>query len=129
MVYVADTHALVWHLSGARPIGAAAHAAFSSAEHGTGTVVIPAIVVAELLMLAEKRRAVVDVAKVVDALKRRPGIELSPLSLNTVLRIAGLTALPDIHDRLIVAEALERDATVITLDQAITASGLVPVVW
>lgn len=129
MVYVADTHALVWYLGGARALGSAAHTAFTTAESGTGTVVIPVIVVAELLMLAEKRRAGVDVAKVIDALTRRQGYELSPLGLNTVLGIGVLTALPDIHDRLIVAETLERGATLITVDQAITASGLVPVVW
>ncbi len=33
------------------------------------------------------------------------------------------------HDRVIVAEALARGATLITRDEAITASGLVPVVW
>jgi len=33
------------------------------------------------------------------------------------------------HDRFIVAEALARGATLITHDQTITASGLVPVMW
>jgi PIN domain nuclease of toxin-antitoxin system len=46
-----------------------------------------------------------------------------------VLRIQTLTALPDIHDRLIVAAALEVGASIITRDQAITKSGLAPVVW
>lgn len=33
------------------------------------------------------------------------------------------------HDRLIVAETLRRGAVLITKDQEITKSGLVPVLW
>jgi len=54
---------------------------------------------------------------------------LTPLSPEAAIRIQSLIALSDIHDRLIVAEALETGATVITRDQAITTSGLVRVVW
>jgi hypothetical protein len=39
------------------------------------------------------------------------------------------STLPDIHDRLIVAETLDLGAALITRDQGITASGLVEVVW
>lgn len=129
MVYVADTHALVWYLGGAPSIGASARAAFEAAAGGRDTVVVPAIVVAEMSMLAEKRRAAIDVLRVVEVLDRISGFEVVPLGLSTVLRIRMLDILPDIHDRLIVAEALERGATLITVDQAITASGLVHVVW
>lgn len=129
MTYVADTHALVWYLSGARPIGKAAKAAFDAATGGDGMVVIPAIVIAEMVMLTEKRRATIDVAKVVAKLKKQAGFDFMPLVADTVLRTRLLTALPDIHDRLIVAEALELGAPLITVDQAITASGLVPVIW
>ena len=51
------------------------------------------------------------------------------LSLARVLDLRALTDIPDMHDRFIVAEALARGATLITHDQAITASGLVPVMW
>lgn len=52
-----------------------------------------------------------------------------PLTADTAHRIAALTAMPDIHDRLIVAEALAWNAALITLDKAITASGAVATVW
>ncbi len=57
------------------------------------------------------------------------GFRFTSLTPQTALRIQPLTVLPDIHDRLIVAEALESGATLITRDEVITASGLVPVVW
>jgi PIN domain nuclease of toxin-antitoxin system len=129
VTYVADTHALVWYLSGSRPIGKAARVAFDAATGGDGMVVIPAIVIAEMVMLAEKRRATIDVANVVAKLKEQAGFDFMPLLPDTVLRTRSLAVLPDIHDRLIVAEALELEASLITVDHAITASGLVPVIW
>ena len=40
-----------------------------------------------------------------------------------------MTALPDIHDRLIVAEAMIQNMPLISFDEAITKSKLVDVVW
>ena len=128
-LYVVDSHALLWYLSGSPQLSAAARAALDEAAGGTSEAVVPAIVIAELIVLAEKRRGAIDLAPVLTALKTRPGFRLTALTTQTVLRIQSLTALADIHDRLIVAEALELGATVITRDRTIAASGLVPVVW
>ena len=107
----------------------AARAAFDEAASGSGEVRVPAIVLAELIMLAEKRRSVIDVTRIVATLRAAPGFRLTSLSPEVTLRIQSLIALSDIHDRLIVAEAIESGATLITRDQAITVSGLVAVVW
>lgn len=40
-----------------------------------------------------------------------------------------LSALPDMHERLIVAEARARAAALVSVDRAITASELVSLVW
>jgi PIN domain nuclease of toxin-antitoxin system len=40
-----------------------------------------------------------------------------------------LTAIPEMHDRIIVAAAIEHEATLITFDKTIRESGLVDVVW
>jgi len=128
-LYVADTHALLWYLAGSPQLSSPARSAFDAAASGSNDVVVPAIVIAELVMLAEKRRGLADLDQVVATLRARPGFRLSTLTPELVLRIQKLTLLPDIHDRLIVAEALELDATIITRDRAITSSGLVKVVW
>ncbi len=73
--------------------------------------------------------AAADVTRIVDTLKAKPGFRLTPLTPDIAVGIQSLTSLPDIHDRLIVAEALEFGATLITRDQAIAASSLVSVVW
>jgi PIN domain nuclease of toxin-antitoxin system len=80
-------------------------------------------------MLIEKRHITLDMASIVSALKTKSGFHLIPLSPEVAIDIQRLTALRDIHDRLIVAEAMRLGATLITRDLQITASGLVPVVW
>jgi PIN domain nuclease of toxin-antitoxin system len=128
-VYVADTHSLLWYLAGSPQLSSDARAALDETVSGAAQVVVPAIVIAELVMLAERRRGVFDAPRIVAALRSNSKFLLSPLSPEIALRIQSLTKLSDIHDRLIVAEALAAGASLITRDQAITASGYVPVVW
>ena len=127
--YVADTHALLWYLGGSKLLGPQAHAAFDETINGVSQVCVPAMVLAEAVMLIEKRHIALDIGSIVAALRSRPGFELTSLSPEVAIDIQKLTALRDIHDRLIVAEAMRLGATLITRDMQITASGLAPVVW
>lgn len=127
-LYVSDTHALLWYLGGSPQLSMTARAAFDEAVSGSNQVIVPAIVLAELVMLAEKRRGAIDVNRIVATLQSIPGFRLTSLSPEVAIRIQSLTVLPDIHDRLIVAEALESGAALITRDRLITASGLAPTV-
>ncbi|GAB4453282.1 MAG: hypothetical protein OHK0041_17060 [Anaerolineales bacterium] len=45
------------------------------------------------------------------------------------MRLRDLTAIPEMHDRIIVAAAIEYEAALITFDKTITASGLVKVIY
>src|SRR3972149_11862618 len=127
--YIADTHALLWYLAGSPQLSPAARSAFDEATVGASEAIVPAIVIAELVMLAEKRRGLVDLVRVVESLQSKPGFRLTSLTPEIALGTRPLCALPDIHDRLIVAEAIELGATIITRDRAIAASGLAPVSW
>ena len=128
-LYVADTHAPLWYLGGSQVLGDAAKAAFEEVANGSGQVLIPAIVIAELISLSEKRGREIDVNRIVDTLRSQPGFRLTDLSPEIVLGILPIVNLRDIHDRLIVSEAIAQGATLITRDQSITDSGLTPVVW
>ena len=119
--YVADTHALLWYLGGSPLLGVAARTAFDEAANGTSQVSVPAIALAELV----QRKRIGQSHR----LRSAAGFRLTSLSPEVALRTRFLTALPDIHDRLIVAEALETGATLITRDQLIATSGLAPTVW
>jgi PIN domain nuclease of toxin-antitoxin system len=127
--YVADTHALLWYLGGSPLLGSSARAAFDGAVQGTNEVIIPAIVLAEAIMLTEKRRTAIDIDHIVATVQAAPGFRFTPLMPEMVARIQTLTSLPDIHDRLIVAEALVSSATVITRDHLVITSGIVSTVW
>ena len=45
------------------------------------------------------------------------------------MQLRNLTAIPEMHDRIIVAAAIEYGAALITFDRTITESGLVKVIW
>lgn len=128
-LYVTDTHALLWYLGGSRVLGASARAAFDGTIRNSDEVFIPAIVVAELIGLSEKRRSGVDVSQIMVALQEKPGFHLTTLTPKIVLGIRPLMVLRDLHDRLIVAEALAVGAALITRDYEIARSGLVQVIW
>jgi PIN domain nuclease of toxin-antitoxin system len=127
--YITDTHSLLWYLGGSPLLGNAARSAFDAAAAGADQVSVPAIVLAELIMLIEKRRKSVDATSIFSALQAAPGFRLTALTPQTALRIQSLTVLSDIHDRLIVAEALDSGATLITRDEAIRNSDLLPTIW
>lgn len=128
-IYVADTHALVWYLAGSPLLGENARRAFDEAIRGESQIIIAVISLTEFVMMVEKGRSAVDVKTVMDALRSVAGFEIKHLTTEVALNIQTLTALPDIHDRLIVAETLANSAILITRDQTITDSGLVPVIW
>ena len=56
-LYVADTHALFWYFIASPLLGAQAQAAFDEAKQGQALIYIPAIVLAELYFLNEKKQS------------------------------------------------------------------------
>ena len=55
-LYVADTHALFWYFIASPLLGAQAQAAFDEGKQGQALIYIPAIVLAELYFLTEKKQ-------------------------------------------------------------------------
>ena len=131
--FVADAHSLLWHLFSPAKLGQAARQALAEVDEGKGTIFIPAVVVAELLMVAEKRWLPgVTTENLLTALaefQASENYQLCPLMPDTVIKSRDLLTIPDIFDRLIAAEAIERDLPLLTCDPVIHASGLVSVIW
>jgi len=125
---IADTHALIWYLVGSSRLGSNARALFDSASEDESRIFIPAIVVAELMMFAEKHKKI-EPDKILGKLRSMSGFEFLVLLPETAEKIRELTALSDIHDRLIVAEAMIQKMPLISFDESITKSKLVEVVW
>lgn|SRR5574341_1036156 len=130
--YVADTHALAWYLTADKRLGDEARTVLDAVKADTAIMVIPAVALAELLMIVEKGRVVLPATRLDLALtewRSARNVRLTDLTIERVLQAQQLTQLADIFDRLIVAEALALKAPIITMDLDITSSKVVPVIW
>lgn len=131
-IYVADTHALLWHLFEPSRLSPFAFQSFHEVGSNEAVLHLPAVVVAESLMIIEKRRVQGTQAQFEQLLRQMSSsnnYQIGTLDLAIVLRAGQYTQLKDIFDRLIVAEASSLNAPLITRDEEITASALVPTIW
>jgi PIN domain nuclease of toxin-antitoxin system len=115
-----DTHALVWLLEDHSQLGRRA-ARMADAAARTGILLVSAITFWEVALLAMRRR--LTLAQTVAGWRRRVldlGIEEIPVSGDIGILSAELEGFPaDPADRIIVASALGRGATLITADEGI----------
>ena len=129
LLYVTDTHSLIWYLIDSSNLGLNANEVFKEIEEGKAKLLIPAIVVAEVIYIAESGKVKADLNSLILKIQEAENFEVSPLGLNQLLCFKEQTKISEMHDRLIVCEALLNKARVITKDREIKDSGLVEVVW
>ena len=127
--FVADTHALWWYLRSPERLSIAASAVFQLAETGNAAVVVPAIVVAEFYYLSAKLGSPLEPSVLLETLDSVTGIELFELGRAQLERLDRFPDIPEMHDRLIAAEAEALGAPVVTRDEMLTASDRVATVW
>ena len=124
--FIVDTHALAWFVSRDRRLGAKARTVLRDPNV---RLIIPAIVLAEIKYLGHKGRLTQTLDEVLRVINSDPRCTIYPVDLSVVSKAPlGL----DIHDSLIVGTALvQRKAItgILTRDEAITSSGLVPTLW
>ena len=127
--FVAGTHALWWYFRSPERLSAAASAVFQLAETGNATVVVPAIVVSEFYHLSVRLGSPLEPSALLEALDSVSGIELSELGRAQLERLDRFPDVPEMHDRLISAEADALGAPVVTRDEALAAADRVATVW
>ena len=124
--FIVDTHALAWFVSRDLRLSAKARTVLRDPNV---RLIIPAIVLAEIKYLAHKGRLAQSLDEVLRVINSDPRCTIYPVDLSVVSKAPlGL----DIHDSLIVGTALvQREAItgILTRDEAITSSGLVPTLW
>jgi PIN domain nuclease of toxin-antitoxin system len=126
MLFVTDTHPLVWYLLGELP--ERVDEIFRLAEAGDSTIFIPTIVLAECLYLVEEGKIELDFNDLLGRLGRSKNF--IPTSFNfQVMKLLPEINLRELHDRIIIATAKILNAQLITKDRVIRESGLVAVVW
>ena len=127
--FVVDTHALWWYLSSPERLTPAASAVFRLAETGNATIVVPAITVAEFYFLSVKLRQPVAPSDLLNALSSVNGLELSDLGRQQLERLDLFPEIPEMHDRLIAAEAAALNVPVVTRDETLRSSSQVETIW
>jgi PIN domain nuclease of toxin-antitoxin system len=125
--FVADTHALVWHLTEPRRLGKAARRAFAAADSGRSLCHIPAIGLVEIALLHERGRLRIGLAQVLEELAGHAGYAVRPLDIEQAVGFAALVGIRDPMDRLIAAAARATKARLISIDT--TFDGTVDRIW
>ncbi len=126
--YVTDTMALVLHLEN-RKSSQNVKEIFDSADSGKTTIYIPAIVFAEILYLAEKRRISLNLHEVEKHIKNFQNYKEVPLSFEIIQNAQQITDIPELHDRLIASTASFLNLALITNDPKIENSKFVNTIW
>lgn len=120
---VIDTHVLIWYFTGNPRLRSELREKIDEIRNGNGRLLIPTIVLAEALSIAEKGRVEFDFAEMQRVIRDAPEFEVisfSPEIFNEVLQIRNV---PELHDRIIVATARFYGASILTKDREILASG------
>ena len=126
--YATDTMGLVLRLEG-RHLGAQAQAVFAAAEAGQTVIHIPAMVLAETLYLSEKGRILIGLTDVFQLLKDFSNFKEFPMNCDILQSAIQITDIPELHDRLISANAKFMSVELITNDPKIDNSAFVKTIW
>lgn len=116
-MFVADTHALVWYLTGDDRLGDTAEQLLRQADSGDVSVVIPTIVMSEAMFISEKTGASFE--ELLDKVESGSNYEVYPLNIKVVEQMNGMNEDYSIHDKAIVATSEILEATTITNDKEI----------
>lgn len=127
MLYVLDTHVLIWYFTGSARLSPEARDIIDQVRQQGGRLLVPTIVLAEALNVAVKGRVVFDFQKLYQLVRAEPEFEIVEFGIEIFDETLRVSAVPEIHDRIIVATARFYGADLLTKDGVIRASGEVGV--
>ena len=126
--YVSDTMAVVlWMEKRKQPVSV--KNIFKSIEKGSAKLFIPAVVLAEIGYLAERKRIEVTLSDINKIIKKFENIKIISLSQDIVYNAFEINDIPELHDRLISATARLMELELITNDKVISDSKFVKTIW
>ena len=124
-----DTHIVIRWLSDLKKLSREQHMVLGDAVRRGECVGVSAFTLLEIVLLAEGRRIRAGLDELFQELSTNTAIRIIPLTTDVALEVAALgDALRDPGDRVIVATACVHRLRLITADQRIIESALVPVV-
>lgn len=129
MEYLADTVAIVRHLRRHPALGREAAKILREADQGLHTIYISGITLMEVLYLSEAGRIDLPLTDLVVTVSRSRNFKILPVDSDVTLAAVGVSDVPDLHDRIIVASARYLGVPILTGDKVIAASEHAQTLW
>ena len=126
MIYVVDTHVLIWYFIGSKRLKRKLKEKIEEVRNAGGRLLVPTIVLAEALAIAEKGKVEFNFQDMYQLITNEPEFEVVSFT-SEILEEAMHTEIPEIHDRIIVATARFYKAGMLTKDKMILESGEVKI--
>lgn len=129
--FLMDTVAFVHYLEDNLP--GSAESAVDQAERGKGSLLLPQIVLGEFIYITLKGRLnipnpISSIGQIIDQLRGSPLFSISSMPLEA-WDIFTQLKVPELHDRMIAAEALARDLPVISNDPSLASVKDLKIIW
>lgn len=128
-MYVTDTHPWLWFLSSDERLSEEAERIFDSAEKGNTTVIVPSIVVAESIYIAEKKGYSLQMKNIIEDLEISSNYTIGPMNYSILKGITDDDRDFSIHDNIIVHTAEKQNHRIISRDDKIQKKAEVEVIW
>ena len=123
ILYVLDTHVLIWYFIGSIRLHKKLKEKIDTTRNRGGRLLVPTIVLAEALDIAEKRRVEFDFDKMYRLIVEEPEFEIVGFGFEIFEETMNIKGIKEIHDRIIVATAKFYQIGVLTKDRIINDSG------
>ena len=128
MIYVTDTHSLVWYFAESPRLSKKALEVFESTVK-EGLIIVPTVVLAEIMFIAEKGKISLTFEETLRKIREYENFDIAPLDVD-ILKVTDRSKVGlEMHDRIIVATALFYEATLITKDKFVKKAGIIPTIW
>ena len=127
-IYVLDTHVLILYFIGSKRLHKKLRDTIDRVRNKDGRLLIPTIVLAEALDIAEKFRVEFDFDEMYRLIQEYAEFEIAGFGEEVLNEAMKLKKIKEIHDRIIVATAMYYGAGILTKDRVITESGEVRIV-
>jgi|ERR1043165_6608957 PIN domain nuclease of toxin-antitoxin system len=127
--YVTDTQALFWYLTESQNLGPQAAKAFDDAENGKALIYVSAMVLAELFYVNERNTKPIHFAQSYTALSEIANVVFCDVTPKDILEFEKDQPISEMHDRIVVGLARRTGAILLTNNDAIVSSKIVPTAW
>src|SRR4030043_1355284 len=122
-LYVVDTHVLIWYFIGSKRLQKKLKEKIDEARNLGGRLLVPTIVLAEALDIAEKGRVEFEFNRMYRLIVEEPEFEIIGFGFEIFEEAMKIKGVKEIHDRIIVASAKFYEVGVLTKDKIINNSG------